>query len=77
MQTCTHCKKFSLDEQNLTVGKKIRETDTQKIPLAVVVGDKEVNDNMVSLRELGEDKGVFSLKEFSENILKKVTPPSF
>ncbi len=69
--------RVSLDEQNLTVGKKIRETDTQKIPLAVVVGDKEVNDNMVSLRELGEDKGVFSLKEFSENILKKVTPPSF
>ncbi len=69
--------RVSLDEQNLTVGKKIRETDIQKIPLTVVVGDKEVKDETISLRELGEDKGIFPLKEFLEDTLKKVTPPSF
>lgn len=69
--------RVGLDEQNLTVGKKIRETDIQKVPLIVVVGDKEIKDRTVSLRESGEDKGVLNLDKFLKVVLEKTTPPSF
>ena len=67
----------SLEEQNLTVGKKIREADMQKIPLIIIVGDKEVENKTVSLREGGEDKGVLELDNFLKIALRKAIPPSF
>jgi len=53
-----------LDEQSLTVSKKIREAEVQKIPIVLVVGDKEVEAKTVSVRELGEDRGSVALDKF-------------
>jgi len=44
-----------LDESNETLGKKIREAKTQKIPYTLVIGDKEVADKTASLES--RDKG--------------------
>lgn len=65
-----------LDEQSLTVGKKVREAEVQKNPVVLIVGDKEVEAKTVSVRELGEDKGVIALDKFLKEVFKKTTPPT-
>jgi len=64
-----------LDEQSLTVSKKIREAEVQKIPIVLVVGDKEVEAKTVSVRELGEDRGSVALDKFLKEVIRKTTPP--
>ena len=44
-----------LDESNETLGKKIRESKTQKIPYTLVIGDQEVSGKTASLEN--RDKG--------------------
>lgn len=54
-----------LDESNESVGKKIRNAETQKYPIMLIVGQKEVEANTVSVRSRKEgDKGSMSLTEF-------------
>jgi len=43
-----------LMDSNETLGKKIREAQTEKIPYALVVGDKEVENGTVTVRRYGE-----------------------
>src|SRR3989344_2561449 len=38
-----------LDESNESLGKKIRDFKTQKVPYALVIGDKEVSENKVTI----------------------------
>jgi len=50
------------DLKSETIGRKIREAELQKIPYMVIVGDKEVTQNKISVRRLGEgDKGQSSV----------------
>ena len=39
-----------LDDRNETVGKKIRESEINKIPFMIVVGENEVKNNSISIR---------------------------
>jgi len=56
-----------------TLGKKIREAETQKIPYLLIVGDKEVEANAVSVRERGKgDTGATTMEKFMENIKKEI-----
>jgi threonyl-tRNA synthetase len=51
-----------LHNENETLGKKIRNAETQKIPYLFVIGDKEVEAQTVAVRRRGEgDKGVLPL----------------
>ena len=60
-----------IDVRNEKVGFKIREAEIQKIPYMIVIGDKEVNDNKISVREKGTgDLGQMSISEFL-NIFSK------
>jgi threonyl-tRNA synthetase len=53
------------------VGKKIREAEVQKIPLILVVGDKEVERGSASLRVHGQgDKGEVDVARFIEQANK-------
>ncbi len=58
-----------LDLRRETVAYKIREAETQKIPLILVVGDKEVKNRTASLRlhTLG-DRGEIEVDEFLEKV---------
>jgi threonyl-tRNA synthetase len=48
----------STDLRNETVGKKIREAEKSKIPFMGIIGDKEVNNQTISIRgKGGEDVG--------------------
>ncbi len=62
-----------LKEANETLGKRIREAEIQKIPLLLVVGDKEIESNSVSLRERSiGDKGQMPLDKFIEEIKQSI-----
>ena len=54
-----------------TVSKKIREGEVQKIPYLLVVGDKEMEDKSVRVRERDKgDTGEAKLNKFIEGIKK-------
>jgi threonyl-tRNA synthetase len=54
-----------IDDRNEKIGKKIRDTELAKIPLMLVLGEKEMNDQMVAVRRQGKgDLGRSSLAEF-------------
>ena len=50
--------RVKLDDRNEKLGYKMRESQTKKIPLTLVIGDNEVNKNMVSYREYSKNETV-------------------
>ena len=56
-----------------TLGKKIREAEMQKIPYLLILGDKEIAANAVSVRERGKgDLGKMSTEKFVEKITEEI-----
>jgi len=56
-----------VDDRNEKIGKKIRDAELAKIPFMLIVGEKEFEQNQVSVRERGEgDKGAMSQDAFIE-----------
>ena len=43
----------AVDDRNETLGKRIRESELKRIPFLVIVGEKEMNENTVSVRRQG------------------------
>ncbi len=61
-----------VDGRNEKIGKKIREATLEKIPYMLVVGDRDMENQTVSVRHRsGEDLGAMSLGDFAA-MLKKV-----
>ncbi len=57
------------DNRNETIGKKIRESEMNKFPYMLIVGEQEENDGTVSVRKHGEgDLGTMTVAQFSELI---------
>lgn len=50
--------RISVDERNETMGYKTRQIQTAKIPFMLVVGDREMESNALSVRGYGEQKSV-------------------
>ena len=48
--------RVKIDDRDEKMGYKMRESQTKKIPLTLVLGDKEVEDNSVSYREFGKQE---------------------
>ena len=62
----------SVDARNETLGKRIRDIALYRVPLLAIVGEKEVNENSVSVRHEGVDKGSMSVEQFVEYIKSAV-----
>ncbi|MDA9883002.1 threonine--tRNA ligase [Flavobacteriaceae bacterium] len=63
-----------LDDRNETVGKKIRESEINKIPFMIVVGENEVKNNTISIRRHhGDDLGEMRIEKFIDIIKKEVS----
>ena len=63
-----------LDDRNETVGKKIRESEINKIPFMIVVGENEVNNNTISIRRHhGDDLGEMGIEKFIDIIKKEIS----
>jgi threonyl-tRNA synthetase len=57
--------RVELDDEKETLGKKIRNGETEKIPYLVIVGDKEIKAKSVTIRERGRgDLGSMKLDKF-------------
>ena len=55
----------ALDDRNETIGKRIRENELKRIPFLVVVGEKECENNTLSVRRQGgKDEGTMTVDEF-------------
>ncbi|WP_338730915.1 threonine--tRNA ligase [Mangrovimonas cancribranchiae] len=58
-----------IDNRNETMGKKIRDAEVKKIPYMIVVGEKEEQENKISVRQHGgEDLGMISVQELANII---------
>lgn len=54
-----------VDDRNEKTGRKIRDAEVNKIPFMIIVGEKEEQDNTVSVRKHGEgDLGTYTIEEF-------------
>jgi threonyl-tRNA synthetase len=56
-----------VDDRNETLGRKIRDTEVKRIPIMLIVGEKEAENGQVSVRMQGVengDKGAMNIDEF-------------
>ncbi len=62
-----------VDDRNEKVGRKIRDAEVKKVPYMLIIGEKEVETNSLSVRKHGEgDLGTFTDKEFADIINKEI-----
>ena len=65
--------RVELDTSNESLGKKIRNSESQKTPYMLILGQKEIDQNLVSVRQRGEnDLGQMKLALFSAKIEKEI-----
>ncbi|MEK7061899.1 MAG: His/Gly/Thr/Pro-type tRNA ligase C-terminal domain-containing protein, partial [Patescibacteria group bacterium] len=65
--------RVELKNENETLGKKIREAEIQKIPYLLILGDKEIQNQSVSVRQRGKgDTGAIALDKFIEKIREEI-----
>lgn len=61
------------DLRNEKIGFKIREAQLQKIPYMLIIGDKEIENNVVSVRSRKSgDMGKMTIDEFAEMVLDEI-----
>jgi threonyl-tRNA synthetase len=62
-----------VDDRNEKIGKKIRDAELNKIPFMLIVGEKEAENNEVSVRQRGSgDLGSMSIADFSKLVQKTI-----
>lgn len=65
--------RVSVDDRGEKIGKKIRETELAKVPYMLIIGEKEVAENVVSVRRQGKgDVGTIAIDEFIKSIAKEI-----
>ncbi len=65
--------RVSIDDRNEKMGYKMREAQIQKIPYQIVVGDKEVENNQVNVRQYGsQDQETVEKDEFIWNLVDEI-----
>ena len=62
-----------LDDRSEKVGYKIREAQLEKVPYMLVLGAKEVEENIVAVRSRKDgDIGTMSIDEFKSRIIDEI-----
>ncbi len=62
-----------VDDRNEKIGKKIRDAELNKIPFMLIVGEKEAENNEVSVRQRGSgDLGSMSIADFSKLVQQTI-----
>ncbi|GGE15169.1 threonine--tRNA ligase [Psychroflexus salis] len=63
----------TFDNRSETTGKKIREAEMNKVPYMIIIGEKEEEENSISIRKHGgEDLGSMPVEEFVNRINNEV-----
>ncbi len=62
-----------IDYRAETTGRKIRDAEVSKIPYIIIVGEREQNEEKVSIRRHGgEDLGSIEIKKFKDLIINEI-----
>ena len=65
--------RFEVDDRNEKIGKKIRDTEVMKVPIMLVVGEKEVNEGKVAVRRQGKgDQGTKMVNELIAELIQEI-----
>ena len=65
--------RVKLDDRNEKTGYKIREAQLEKVPYMLVIGKREVEDNLVAVRSRNDgDIGTMRKEEFLDKILEEI-----
>jgi threonyl-tRNA synthetase len=63
----------SIDDRSEKIGKKIRDTELARVPFMLIIGEKEMNDQQVSVRRQGKgDIGVQDVEIFVRDIKSEI-----
>jgi threonyl-tRNA synthetase len=63
----------SIDDRSEKINKKIRDTELARTPYMLIVGEKEFNDNKVSVRRQGKgDQGIRTIDEFIKEVREEI-----
>ena len=63
-----------IDDRNEKIGRKIRDNEMKHIPFLLIVGEKELESNTVSVRRQGEgDQGSMSVDAFSAYVINQIS----
>ncbi len=62
-----------VDDRNEKMGRKIRDNELKRIPYLLIVGEREEENNEVSVRKQGDgDKGTMKLDAFAQDLKKEI-----
>ncbi len=68
-----HDIRVTVDDRNEKTGKKIRDAELNKTPYMLIVGEKEMNDHSLAVRQHGQvDLGTMPINDFVEHINQKI-----
>ncbi|HEY1008044.1 MAG TPA: threonine--tRNA ligase [Sphingobacteriaceae bacterium] len=63
-----------IDLRDEKIGRKIRDAEVKKIPYMIIIGEKEMNEGVISVRKHGEgDLGSMPVKQFEDQLIKEIT----
>jgi len=65
--------RVNVDNRNLTLEKRIREAELEKIPYLLIIGEQEIRSQTISVRSRGKGNvGNMSLEEFINKVKQKI-----
>ncbi len=65
--------RVEIDDRSEKIGKKIRDTELMRVPYMLVIGEKEVSENMLSVRRQGKgDTGSQSVDAFIDLVVDEI-----
>jgi threonyl-tRNA synthetase len=65
--------RVKIDLRNEKIGFKIREHSIQRVPYLIIIGDKELEQQIITIRtQKGDDIGSLSINEFTERLRKEI-----
>ena len=65
--------RVAIDDRNEKIGKKIRDTEIMKVPYMLVIGEKEVAENKLSVRRQGKgDMGMLDKSSFLTQVVAEI-----
>ena len=65
--------RVAIDDRNEKIGKKIRDTEIMKVPYMLVIGEKEVAENKLSVRRQGKgDMGMLDKSTFLAQVVEEI-----
>ena len=65
--------RVELDDSNESLSKKIRNAKTEKVPYMLVIGDKEISENKVTLESRGDEKlGQINIEDLISKLKQEI-----